>query len=165
MDLGSIFIFLALLILVGMFVGKPFFDQPNRKLIKISQKNENEVPRSRLLAHRDRVLAAIQDLEFDHSLNKISEDDFKKQRDTLMKSGADILRQLDVLKMETSSNEEIGIPAPEIEAVGNLDDDLEALIQDRRQNHKEKAASFCHKCGNPIQKKDKFCSRCGTLSN
>src|SRR3989337_3677596 len=89
MDIGSIFLILALLVLVGLFIGRPLFE---RKAISVSEE-EHEL--SSLLAERDRLLNALQELDFDYSLGKIPEDDYPAQRALLVQKGADILRQLD----------------------------------------------------------------------
>ena len=94
MDIGSIFLILALLVLVGLFIGRPLFE---RKAISVSEE-EHEL--SSLLAERDRLLNALQELDFDYSLGKIPEDDYPAQRALLVQKGADILRQLDTYQPE-----------------------------------------------------------------
>lgn len=42
-----------------------------------------------------------------------------------------------------------------------LEDQLEALVADRRRARPDQSAGFCTKCGQPIRKNDLFCSRCG----
>jgi hypothetical protein len=56
------------------------------------------------------------------------------------------------------------IPAP---AGGNgsgqiaVDDELEHMIAARRRARQEKSAGFCPACGKPVQKSDRFCTKCG----
>ncbi len=57
---------------------------------------------------------------------------------------------------------------PEMEAVvvgtngnGKGKDELEDIIALRKRQRKESAAGFCPRCGKPVQKSDKFCSKCG----
>ncbi len=45
------------------------------------------------------------------------------------------------------------------------EDEVEARVAARRQARQEKAAGFCPKCGRPVTKSDRFCSRCGTTLN
>jgi hypothetical protein len=40
-------------------------------------------------------------------------------------------------------------------------DELEDLIASRKRARKESSAGFCPHCGRPVQKSDKFCSKCG----
>ncbi len=44
---------------------------------------------------------------------------------------------------------------------GQNRDALEDLIAARKRQRNESAAGFCPRCGRPVQKSDKFCSRCG----
>ncbi len=52
-------------------------------------------PREVLVAERDGVLAALQDLEADRAAAKLLDDDFAQQRAELMSRGAAVLRRLD----------------------------------------------------------------------
>jgi hypothetical protein len=175
MDIGSIFLILGLLVIVVLFITRPFFEGK----AKVVSREEHEY--SALLAERDRILNAIQELDFDYSLGKIPEADYPAQRATLLQRGADTLRQLDAMGPVTSLDDkdarvEAVIAAQRVEAenlqavpnsgrvkpvVGTPDDDLEVLIANRRRKRSEKAAGFCHQCGRPVQKSDRFCPGCG----
>lgn len=96
MDIGSIFLILALLLLVGLFVSRPLFE---RKAVAVTREEHEH---SFLMAERDRILTALQELDFDHSLGKIPEEDYPGQRSALLRRGADILRQLEQYEDKTS---------------------------------------------------------------
>jgi ribosomal protein S27AE len=113
MDIGSIFLILALLILVGLFISRPLFE---RKAIAVSQE-EHEF--SFLMAERDRILTALQELDFDHALGKIPEADYPAQRASLLQRGATILRQLDKYDHKSSQ--------------GDWESQIEAAIAARRR--------------------------------
>ncbi len=98
MDIGSVFLILALLLLVGLYISRPLFE---RKAIAVSHE-EHEL--SFLMAEKDRILNALQELEFDHALGKIPQADYPAQRAALLQHGADILRQLD--KYEDKASDE-----------------------------------------------------------
>lgn len=175
MDIGSIFLILGLLVIVLLFITRPFFE---KKAIAVTQK-EHEY--SALLAERDRILNAIQELDFDYSLGKIPEADYPAQRAVMLRRGADILRQMDVVAPEMAHDDQSErveaatsarrVASPSLQAVpngvrmrsvpGSPDDNLEALIANRRRNRNEKAGGFCHQCGRPVQKSDRFCPGCG----
>jgi hypothetical protein len=176
MDIGSIFLILGLLILVAIFVGRPLLEN------KTTAVTQEEHEFSALLAERDRVINALQELDFDFALGKIPEADYPLQRAVLLRQGADILRKLDALQpaQATESDLEARIeaaiaarkaeaarpqPAPNggKVALATADDDLEALIASRRRERHEKAAGFCSQCGQPLQKSDRFCPKCGTV--
>jgi len=178
MDTGSIFLILALLIPVMLFILRPVIEG---KLVPAAQP---QMDLSSLLAERDRVVTSIQELDDDYTLGKIPAGDYPDQRLLLLQNGADILRKIDDLQAKP-----VGLPAEDrLEATlaahrlamdashspsrknGNAvppvpDDDLEQKIASRRRNLQGKAGGFCPKCGRPVQVIDRFCPRCGaTLS-
>lgn len=191
MDLGAIFLTLAVALLVAIFVSRPFFSRraASEMLIRPAAE-EAEVRRSTLLAERDRVLTALQDLEFDFTLGKIPAEDYPVQRAELLMSGADVLRKLDALSGDTAAmtaenRVEAAVAARRADAVhqplkqvelaaagagmgiarrppAGVEDEVEAMVNARRKTRQEKATGFCPKCGRPITKLDRFCSRCGT---
>ncbi len=94
MDLGAILLLFALLLGVGLFLAAPLMgDVP----AGISQESREA---SSLMAERDRVINALQELDFDFKLGKIPQEDYPPQRATLLQTGADILRRLDELEPE-----------------------------------------------------------------
>jgi hypothetical protein len=181
MDIGSIFLILGLLILVGLFISRPLIE---RTATSVTQE-EHEL--SALLAERDRLLNALQELDFDYTLGKIPEEDYPAQRAVLLQRGADVLRKLDAFQAEApvvdaESRLEAAIAARRADAgrapvspsgngrearsnagavVAEVDDDIERLLSDRRRARSEKSAGFCPNCGGPIQKSDRFCPQCG----
>jgi len=175
MDIGSLFLILALFILVGLFVSRPFIEK------KATAVTKDEHDLSTLLAEKDRTLTALQELEFDSTLGKIPEEDYPAQRELLLQRGVEVLRRLDALQGQAVSDNaekrlEAAIAArraslsatPSGGGNGNgthPDDLVEALIAARRRNRQGKAAGFCHKCGRPLQQSDRFCPKCGTEVN
>jgi len=170
MDLGSIFFLLALFILVAVFIVRPLFD---RKAIGVT---EEEQALSTWLARRDRILDALQELDFDYKLGKIPEADYPASRAALLQQGAEILKMLDASQTQRDTHPdalEIAIAArreqslassgngSQINTVHHPDDEIEALLATRRRTRKTKSAGFCSQCGHPIQTNDKFCSKCG----
>ena len=168
MDLGAIFLLLVVLVIVVMFVGWPFI-----KHWRVQVEGGHET--SFLLAERDRVLNAIQELDFDNSLGKIPLEEYPVQRAVLLQRGAEVLRQLDTLASGLSpavreesaerrmeAKDSVRFSDAAVQPVKLLsDDDLEELIAKRRNTRKEKAAGFCPKCGKPILQSDQFCPSCG----
>lgn len=172
MDIGSIFLFLGLFILVVIFISKPFFER------SASAMTQEEHEYSALLAERDRLLTAIEELDFDYALGKIPEDEYPAQRASLVRRGAETLRQLDAmqsgnadqdveerLEAAIAARQLVSEPAPNGAGKRSLpatpDDDLEVMIANRRRVRIEKAGGFCPQCGKPVQKSDRFCPGCG----
>src|SRR5574340_807866 len=76
MDLGSVMLILALALGVGIFVSLPLARRDaNEKLVADRKKlDSTDHVRSSLLAERDRLITALQELEFDQALGKIPEE-------------------------------------------------------------------------------------------
>jgi len=122
MDLGSIFLTLAVALLVGMFITRPFAGRraSSEQLIRPAAE-ETEVLRSTLLAERDRVLNSLQELEFDFTLGKIPAADYPTQRAELLKAGAAVLRQLDEMAGSRGGEQKL-----------SAEDRVEAVVAARR---------------------------------
>lgn len=188
MDLGSFLLIIALLLIVGIYVSRPLMEKSSE--ISTTILDDVDHQRSTLMAERDRILNALQELDFDHALGKVPEKDYPKQRIDLLDKGAEVLRELDILLpstevMQTEDRLEAVIAAhrkrvsqsplaenwdekametPPTSGKSALilpDDDLELILADRRRARKGKAAGFCPKCGGPLQKSDQFCPKCG----
>jgi hypothetical protein len=174
MDIGSIFLILALLIPVMIFISRPLLETSTTRL------SPSEQDISTLLARRDQAIAAIQDLDDDYNLGKIPEDIYPDQRKTLLENGANILREIDSYQVEpaklsTEDHLEAAIAARRLSletasvplkknsnAVPPVpDDDLEQRIASRRRTMNEKAGGFCPNCGRPVHASDRFCPKCG----
>ncbi|MGA2504462.1 MAG: zinc ribbon domain-containing protein [Anaerolineales bacterium] len=158
MEPVALLLLVILLGLIVLFVTRPFF---KRQRVHAAENNREM---SSLLAERERLLTALQELDFDQSLGKIPAEDYPTQRALLLREGAEVLRRLDTLTAEAESRTaRIGqghsiSPKPH----GTLtDEDLEDLVAKRRNTRKDKAAGFCPRCGKPVLLSDVFCPACG----
>lgn len=163
MDIGSILLLLGILLLVILYLVRPFL------LHRATLVTKEEHTLSSLLAEKEHLLDAIQELDFDHILGKIPEADYPAQRAALVAQAAAVIQQIDVIRQQQALLKEPTRPpqvatqprrAPSPEA--SPDDEIEALIASRRRERAEKATGFCPHCGKPIQQSDRFCSKCGT---
>ncbi len=165
-SIGSIFLILAVLVGVVFYVTQPY---AGRRLRRMTSET-HEV--SALLAERDRVVNALQELDFDFKLNKIPAEDYPAQRAALLQKGAEILKQLDALHISESAASaedrvEKAVAARRADASASSaesapdDDQIEAMIAARRSGRKEKAGGFCPRCGKPVLSSDRFCPSCG----
>jgi len=175
MELGAFFLVIALALAVVFFVAQPFMERRGRRIPAEAQ------DASALMAERDRIVNALQELDFDYNLNKIPEEDYPVQRAELLAKGTEILKQLDSLLSSTGGKEtdpedaaadriEAAIAARRADlssppALARDDDDVEALIASRRKNRKEKSGGFCPRCGKPVLASDRFCPHCGKSIN
>jgi biopolymer transport protein ExbB/TolQ len=127
-----------------------------------------------LLARKDTALRAIKDLEFDHQVGKIGDEDFARFQERLNRQAVGLLQQIEKLSPAVSAQ---------------LDDQLEAEIAKLRRvqattrtaatvaataplsaaataptNGKipvGAAAHFCTECGTALNPSFKFCANCG----
>jgi hypothetical protein len=170
MDIGSIFLILAVLVPVALYIARPLMERSATAVTT----EEHEY--SALLAERDRILNAVQELDFDHTLGKIPDEEYPAQRANLMRSGAEILRQIDEFESASPAPEaatddrlEAAIAARKAARSIDPDDELETLIANRRRAQKEndqpKTGGFCPQCGNCVQETDLFCPKCGQPLN
>ena len=181
MDVGSIFLILALVLVVALFVGRPFLQ--SRSVPQQSEATDlAEHRRSSLLAERDRLLTALQELDFDNRLGKIPSEDYQNTRTGLVQNAALVMRRLDEIQgvgIQDSAEDRIeqaiaarradaavarsnGGAAVKSSPAALVKDDIEELLATRKRDRQEKSAGFCPKCGKPAQNSDRFCSRCGT---
>ena len=174
MDIGSIFLILALLIPVVLYISRPLFDR------RVTAVTPSVHDISTLLAERDQVIATLQELDDDYNLGKIPAEIYPAQRQTLLQNGAEILRQIDAFQPASNGGTAEdrleaaivarraivdGVHSPARKngtAVPPVpDDDIEQKIALRRRNRQGKAGGFCPKCGRPVQALDHFCPKCG----
>ena len=97
MDIAALFFTLAILVLVAMYLYAPLARRYARAV------TEEELEFSALMAERDRVINALQELDFDFKLGKIPSEDYPTQRANLLQKGADILKKIDELTAEERS--------------------------------------------------------------
>lgn len=166
MDIAAIFLMLTVMIVVGMYVGQPYLQRRGFRLTREGREH------STLLAEYDRIVNALQELEFDQSLGKIPAEDYPEQRTELLAKGAHLLRKIDASSGEEASHDvesriESVVAAQRADASASTpsvvldDDELESMLVARRKNRKDKSAGFCPKCGKPILVSDSFCPSCG----
>jgi len=120
MALGSIFLFLALLIIVALIVASPL----------IEGKSEQSLPTDRTsywLAERERVMDALAELEADRQLGKVPDDVFPVQRRQLVAKGALALKEIEKVSKKRPKAEHRVIKG---------DDALEEMIEAYRAHRK-----------------------------
>ncbi|HLD93222.1 MAG TPA: hypothetical protein VI703_03380 [Anaerolineales bacterium] len=88
MALGSLLLFLALLIIVGLIVAHPLFEMSEGEA-------EIGASGSKWLAERERVLDALAELDADWQLGKVPEEIYAKQREQLVAKGAQAIEEIE----------------------------------------------------------------------
>ena len=175
MELGAIFFTLAVVTLVGMYVGQPYLVRRGRRATQADHEY------SSLMAEYDHVVNTLQELDFDNSLGKVPTEDYPRQRADLLAKGAELLRKLDNFSTtptssgsgrDAESRLEAAVASRRADSAESApdtaeleDEDLEAMIAARRKMRNGKSGGFCPKCGKPILTSDRFCPSCGKAIN
>ena len=79
-----------------VLVALPFMREPQPQDDALARPDESEQRRLALSEERDRALAALKELEFDHRTGKVSDDDYRELVGPLRRRAAETLRALDV---------------------------------------------------------------------
>lgn len=176
MTTGSILLGLALVVLVGLYIGRPLMTPKADSQRKPSQHSE-------LLATKESYLIQIKSLEFDFSTGKIPDDIYQQQRAVLVTEAAETLKKIDEIEAAAmaSAPQPVAIPEPSVSGT-DLDADIEAAVSRLRRSHQAPTPSgleqdvespvtlaadrsepkFCPQCGQGTDPGDKFCVNCGT---
>jgi len=78
-----------------VFVARPFLRDPSPASDRLDELAPEARERLALAEERDRALAALKELEFDHRTGKISDDDYRAQVGPLRRRAAEVLRALE----------------------------------------------------------------------
>lgn len=168
MSTGSILLGLALLMLVLLFVGRPF-------LQRTSVTPRPRTDGQRLLAQKEAMLAEIMALDFDYETGKLPEEVYHPQRAAMVAETATILAQLDTLPEMTAMDADIEaaiaqlrgqatavpVAAPVAAAPVAAPTAVVSAVPTSGNGHNR----FCTQCGAAIDPGDKFCALCGHKLN
>jgi hypothetical protein len=151
MDTGAILVGIAVLVGVAAYVIRPLFKQPTRHG---QGQVTNGNSRASFSARRDAIYALIRELDADHQIGKINDQDYQALRERYVAEGVSVLRQLDAL--------------PGRDGRTGLETEIEARVLALRRassatqtTRQEPAAGFCTQCGQRSDPEDRFCARCG----
>jgi len=126
MSLPGLIFALLLAALVVIWIGIPL----RRREPKTDDDPLLKKQRERLLVYYERVLRNIHDLDEDHTLGKIDEDHYARDREDWAQRGVQVLQALDTIADRTM----IAVTPAEDAAVDQaIDDSIEAAIQRYRQ--------------------------------
>jgi hypothetical protein len=78
-----------------LLVARPFLRDPQPENDRLDEPAQREQDRIALAEERDRALAALKELEFDHRTGKVSDEDYRAQVGPLRRRAAEALRALE----------------------------------------------------------------------
>ena len=85
----------ALAVVCVVVVALPFIREPEPQSDALEELDEAERRRLELLEERDRALAALRELEFDHRTGTVNDEDYRAQVGPLRRDVASALRALE----------------------------------------------------------------------
>jgi hypothetical protein len=95
MELAALVLAALLAVLCVVFVARPFLREPHARDDRLAEGGEAQRERLRLVGERDRALAALKELEFDHRTGKISDADYRELVGPLRREAAAALAALE----------------------------------------------------------------------
>jgi hypothetical protein len=93
------------------FVARPFLSEPEAADDRLAALTPADQERLRLIEQRDRALAALKELEFDHRTGKIADADYEQLVGPLRREAAEAMRALDPPRAAPQSAERVDAPA------------------------------------------------------
>lgn len=148
---GALLVMLALLVVVGLVIARPFLDE--RHKTQTVAEGAGEGASEDVRQRRRLLLQALRDLEFDHATGKVSDEDYQVMR-------AQYMLEIARLEREASAAAEPEADAEHEAAAPDLDAVIEQLVRARREATSP-AQRACPRCGHLVNARDKFCSMCG----
>jgi hypothetical protein len=85
----------VLAVVAVFFVARPFLRDPSPVSDRLDELAPEARKRLALAEERDRALAALKELEFDHRTGKVSDEDYRAQVGRLRRRAAEALRALE----------------------------------------------------------------------
>ena len=85
----------ALALLAVVFVARPFLRDPTPASDRLDDLDPAARARLDLVEERDRALAALKELEFDHRTGKVNDEDYRAQVGPLRRRAAETLKALE----------------------------------------------------------------------
>jgi hypothetical protein len=107
----------VLAVLAVLLVALPFLREPAPADDRLDVRTDEEERRLAVVEERDRALAALKELEFDHRTGKVGDADYRALVGPLRRAAADALRALDAPRlygpgMSEPANIEMPTPDP-----------------------------------------------------
>ena len=95
MEVAALVLGVVLALACVAFVARPFLIEPEAVDDTLAEATPGERERLRLLEERDRALAALKELEFDHRTGKVADEDYEKLVGPLRREAAAALEALE----------------------------------------------------------------------
>lgn len=107
MEVAALVLAACLAVACVAFVARPFLREPQARNDHLAAEDESERRRLELVEERDRALAALKELEFDHRTGKISDADYRELVVPLRRQAAAALEALDAPSVRATAGEPV----------------------------------------------------------
>jgi hypothetical protein len=104
----------VLAVVAVIFVARPFLREPAPASDRLDEPGELERRRLELAEERDRALAALKELEFDHRTGKVSDADYRELVGPLRRRAAETLRALEPRGLRPGGSSMVQARAPAV---------------------------------------------------
>ena len=98
----------VLAVVCVLLVARPFLREPEPLDDRLGEPGQEEEARVALAEERDRALAALKELEFDHRTGKVSDEDYRELVGPLRRRAAETLRALDAERRVPEEEKKVG---------------------------------------------------------
>jgi hypothetical protein len=162
-------------VLTAVFITLPFFKKNTNVENPVEQKsnpveNPSLLKLKRLNSERESLYTALNDIEFDYGLGKLSRDDYDELKRDYKAKAASVLKQIDEIDKGLHSTGLEDELEKEITAIRKLkspehDEIEEEILKARKQSMDKNRYLTCMNCGKQYSAGDLFCSGCGISLN
>lgn len=145
----TLFLTILLATSAAFFVGLPFWKKGLEE--DLPQAPQGEGGFSALLSRKEEAYRTIKELELDHQMGKLSDEDYRELSQRYKAVALGILKEIDQRYGGVKTIEE------------EIEDEILELRRRRQKAPKEKPTEsrFCTQCGAQVRPADRFCGRCG----
>jgi len=103
----------SLALVAVLVVARPFLRDPKPSSDRLDELSEPERRRLELAEERDRSLAALKELEFDHRTGKVSDEHYREQVGPLRRRAAETLRAIERFEPPGQGHERAMVELPD----------------------------------------------------
>jgi helicase associated protein len=103
----------ALAVVAALAVARPFLREPEPESDRLDELTEPERRRLALAEERDRALAALKELEFDHRTGKVSDEHYREQVGPMRRGAAEALRAVERFEHSAEGHEAAMVEVPD----------------------------------------------------
>ena len=171
LTLGSVLLGIALLLIVILYLARPFV-MAEDEAVRLDREEVDG-----LVLRRDALLRQLRDLDDDMEAAKVAPELYQRNRPQLVRQAAAIMQQLDAhghsdapAPIAADLDAQMEAAVRRLRTPEQVDADIEAAVRATRVAAVAPVvvgppagvvASFCPKCGRRVEADDRFCPKCG----